>query len=303
MESSSNIRVEAEQQSIRMTWWTLLGNAFLFLVKLFIGVLGHSYALIADAIESASDICSSVLVLFGLKYAAKPADDDHPYGHGRAEPLLTFVVVGFLVASSVLIFYLNFRQLHETREMPASYTLYILGGIILTKEFFYRLMLYQSKQTKSTLLEADAWHHRSDAITSLTAFVGISIALFMGTGYEHADNYAALIAAVVILYNAYRIFRPALGEIMDEHVHDDLVDEIRRVSTQVKGVLDTEKCLVRKTGLRYHVDLHITVFGGLTVKEGHDISHDLKDTLLREIPQIMDVLVHVEPDSIAQPQR
>lgn len=300
MEHSLNKHKSAEKQSIRMTWWTLLGNTLLFVVKFLLGIIGHSFALIADAIESASDICSSFLVLFGLKYASKPADADHPYGHGRAEPLLTFVVVGFLVASSVLIFYLNITQLNKPREMPESYTLYILGGAVLLKEFFYRLMLHQSKKTKSSLLEADAWHHRSDAITSLTAFVGISIAIFMGKGFEHADNYAALVAAVVILYNAYRIFRPALGEIMDEHLHDDLVGEIRIVSAKVKGVLDTEKCLVRKTGLYYHVDLHITVYGGMTVKEGHDISHNLKDALLKELPQLMDVLIHVEPDSIAQ---
>ncbi len=167
--------------------------------------------------------------------------------------------------------------------------------IIVIKEIFYRFVNKKSDETNSTSLKADAWHHRSDAITSLMAFIGISIALYMGEGYENADDWAALFAAGFILYNAYLILRPALGEVMDEHIYDELILNIRTISHRVPGVIKTEKCFVRKTGMTFLVDLHITVNGEISVKEGHDIAHEVKDKLLHEIPKIANVLIHVEP--------
>src|SRR5690606_35800334 len=181
-------------------------------------------------------------------------------------------------------------------ELPEVWTLYVLGGIIVWKEASYRFVLRKSKETHSSSLKADAWHHRSDAITSVAAFIGISIALIMGEGYEAADDWAALFASGFILYNSYKIFRPALGEIMDEDTHGDLEAEIRRIAITVEGVEDTEKCFIRKVGLKYLVDLHAEVDGNLTVKKGHEIAHDLKDALLEELPQIADVLIHIEPN-------
>jgi len=154
----------------------------------------------------------------------------------------------------------------------------------------------RSKQINSSSLAADAWHHRSDAITSVAAFIGISIALFMGKGYESADDWAAFFAAFFILYNSYKIFRPALGEIMDEHLNDDLVEEIRVTALAVDGILGTEKCFIRKTGMRYHVDLHAIVSAKISVKEGHELSHKLQDILKEKIPQLGNVLIHIEPD-------
>lgn len=272
------------------------GNASLAVIKGITGILGNSYALIADAIESTSDILSSFLVLFGLKYSAKPADSNHPYGHGKAEPLITFLIVGFLVASAVIIAHESIRNIQTPHELPKPYTLVVLGVIILIKEIFYRIVSHRSKKSNSSSLAADAWHHRSDAITSLTAFIGISIALVMGKGYETADDWAALVASGIILYNSYHIFRPALGEIMDEHLYDHVVDEIRSLSKQVSGVIDTEKCFVRKAGMNFHVDLHIVVDGTKSVKEGHDIAHNLKDYLQAKLPQLTGVLIHVEPE-------
>lgn len=285
-----------EQQAIKTVYLSITGNILLALIKGVTGVFGNSYALIADAIESVSDVFASLLVLFGLKYASRPADRNHPYGHGRAEPLVTFIVVGFLVVSAVIIAYESIDNISTPHDLPKSYTLWVLGGIILVKEVFYRIVIYRSKQTGSTSLKADAWHHRSDAITSLTAFIGISIALIMGKGYETADDWAALLASVFILYNAYVIFRPALGEIMDEHFYDDMVKQIREIAATVEGIVDTEKCLVRKAGMKYHIDLHATVSGSITVKQGHDIAHRLKDKLKQELPQLADVLIHVEPE-------
>jgi cation diffusion facilitator family transporter len=285
-----------EQKAIKATYFSIFGNASLAIVKGLAGFFGNSYALIADAIESTTDIFGSLLVLFGLKYASRPADKNHPYGHGRIEPLITFLVVGFLIFSAIIIAYESIKNIQTPHELPKSWTLYVLGAIILWKEISYRLVLKKSKETNSSSLKADAWHHRSDAITSVAAFIGISIALFMGKGYETADDWAALFASGFILYNCYLIFRPALGEIMDEHVYDDLLEEIKQVSQTVEGVKGTEKCFIRKSGMKYHLDLHALVDAEISVKKGHDIAHDLKDTLRKEIPQLGHVLIHIEPN-------
>ena len=229
------------------------------------GYFGNSYALIADAIESTTDIFSSILVLFGIKYSNKPADKNHPYGHGRAETLVTFLVVGFLIISATVIAYESIKNIGTPHELPKWYTLVVLGVIIIWKEISYRVVVKKSKETHSSSLKADAWHHRSDAITSVAAFVGISIALIFGKGYESADDFAALFASAFILYNSYLILRPALGEIMDEHLYDDLIGEIRKVSSNVEGVVNTEKCFIRKTGMKYHVELHAIVDANITV--------------------------------------
>ena len=289
-------QITTEQKAVKTTYVSILGNAGLAVVKGLTGYFGNSYALIADAIESTSDIFSSLLVLFGIKYASRPADKNHPYGHGRAEPLITFLVVGFLIASAIIIGYQSIQNLQTPHELPKSYTLIVLGVIIIIKETFYRIVSKRSKETNSSSLKADAWHHRADAITSLTAFIGISIALIFGKGYESADDWAALIASLIIIYNAYHVFRPALGEIMDEQLYDDLIADIRRVSKDVEGVIDTEKCLVRKTGMTFHVDLHVLVNSTITVKEGHDIAHILKEHLMKVLPQVADVLIHIEPN-------
>lgn len=299
-ETNSHLQQKDKNQVIRITWISLFGNAVLAIVKGVTGFFGNSFALIADAIESTSDIFVSALVLFGLKYSSKPPDDNHPYGHGKAEPLITFVVVGFLVISATVIFYQSIQNIKTSHEVPESYTLWVLGVVIIIKEIFYRVISGKSKKTKSTSLKADAWHHRSDAITSLAAFLGISIALIFGEGYESADDWAALVASLFILYNAYGIFRPALGEVMDEHVYDDLVKEVREIAGRVEGVMDTEKCYVRKTGMTFYVDLHITVDAYISVHKGHEISHQLKDALLEKLPQISDVLIHIEPHTITE---
>lgn len=268
----------------------------LALIKGLAGFFGNSYALIADAIESTTDIFSSFLVLLGFKYAEKPPDENHPYGHGKIEPLVTFIVVAFLVTSATIIAYESIQHIQTPHKIPEPWTLIVLGGIILWKEISFQVVIRKSKQTQSSSLRADAWHHRSDAITSIMAFLGISIALLFGEGYETADDWAALLASAFILYNSYLIFRPALGEIMDEHQYDDLILEIRKKSSQVDGILGTEKCFIRKSGMRYHVDLHAIVDGKISVEKGHWIAHDLKDYLRKEIPNLGHVLIHIEPN-------
>ncbi len=285
-----------EQTAIKTAYFSIAGNAGLALIKGLAGIFGNSYALIADAIESTTDIFSSFLVLFGLKYASRPADKNHPYGHGRAEPLITFLVVGFLITSATIIAYESIINIGTPHELPKSWTLLVLGAIIIWKEISFRIVAKKGKETNSSSLKADAWHHRSDAITSIAAFIGISIALYFGEGYETADDWAALFASGLILFNSYLIFRPALGEIMDEHLYDDIIDDIRKVALTVDGVVGTEKCFIRKAGMQYHVELHATVDANISVKQGHEIAHKLKDTLRQDIPQLGHVLIHIEPD-------
>lgn len=287
---------ENEQIAIRTTYFSIAGNTSLALIKGLAGVFGNSFALIADAIESMTDIFASFLVLFGLKYANRPADKNHPYGHGRAEPLITFLVVGFLFTSATIIAYKSIENIGTPHELPEIWTLFVLAPLIIWKEVSFRLVMKKAMVTNSSSLKADAWHHRSDAITSIAAFIGISIALLLGKGYEASDDWAALFASGFILYNSYKIFRPALGEIMDEHLYDDLVADIRAVSISVDGIVGTEKCFIRKAGMKYHVDLHAMVDAEITVKQGHEIAHKLKDTLRSVIPQLGHILIHIEPN-------
>ena len=289
------MQLSKEEEALRTSYFSILSNTGIALVKGIAGFFGNSFALVADAIESTTDIFSSILVLFGLKYAQRPADENHPYGHGRIEPLLTFIVVGFLITSATIIAYNSVLNIQTPHELPEKWTLLVLATIIIWKEISFRLVMRKSKLTNSSSLKADAWHHRSDAITSIAAFIGISIALILGKGYEAADDWAALFASGFIFYNSYLIFRPALGEIMDEHTYDELVQKIKSVSLEVEGVSGTEKCFVRKAGLKYHIDLHASVNGDLSVTEGHAISHHLKDTLKEKIPELGNVLIHIEP--------
>lgn len=286
----------SEQTAVKATYFSIVGNTCLAIIKGLAGIFGNSYALIADAIESTTDIFSSFLVLFGIKYSNRPADANHPYGHGRVEPLITFLVVGFLITSATIIAYESIANIGTPHDLPKPWTLIVLGAIIIWKEYSYRLVMKRGIQTNSSSLKADAWHHRSDAITSIAAFTGISIALFLGKGFESADDWAALFASAFILYNSYLIFRPALGEIMDEHLYEDLESQIRRVAVTVNGVIDTEKCFIRKSGMKFHIDLHAVVDGTISVKEGHDIAHLLKDTLRENIVELGHVLIHIEPN-------
>ncbi|WP_396159231.1 cation diffusion facilitator family transporter [Flavobacterium sp.] len=285
-----------EQTAIKATYFSIIGNTSLAIIKGLAGFFGNSYALVADAIESTTDIFASFLVLFGIKYSNRPADENHPYGHGRAEPLITFLVVGFLITSATIIAYESIINIGTPHDLPKSWTLIVLAIIICWKEYSFQMVMKKSIITNSSSLKADAWHHRSDAITSIAAFIGISIALVLGKGYESADDWAALFASFFIIYNSYLIFRPALGEIMDEHRYDDLVENIRIESLKVDGIIGTEKCFIRKAGMKYHVDLHAIVDATISVKEGHDLAHKLKDTLRSKILELGHVLIHIEPN-------
>lgn len=283
--------------AIRTSVFSIFGNLLMVVIKFLAGFFGNSYALIADAIESTADVFSSILVLVGLKYSTKPPDENHPYGHGRYEVVSTFAVISFLLISATVIAVESIRNIQTTHEGPKIFTLYVLAGIIVFKELSYQYVIRKSKISNSSSLKADAWHHRSDAITSILAFIGISIAVLLGDGYESADDWAALIASGIIIFNAYRIFRPVLGEISDEQLYDEMIDEIREIALNVPDVIGTEKCHVRKMGMTFYVDLHMIVSGEISVRKGHTIAHILKNEIQKQIPEIADVLIHIEPDS------
>ncbi|MDQ2772320.1 MAG: cation diffusion facilitator family transporter [Bacteroidota bacterium] len=286
-------RAERGQTS---TLWGIGANVALVLGKGTAGVLGNSYALIADAIESATDIVSSGIVWLGLRQAAREPDKNHPYGHGKAEPLAAILVSGALVGAATFIAYESILHIQTPHALPARFTLAVLVVIIAIKETLYRRVLRVGKEVESAAVKADAWHHRADAITSLTAFIGISIALVGGAGYEAADDWAALVACGFILYNAYHIFRPAFGEMMDEAPAGNWPKDVKALAETVPGVVATEKCFVRKMGLGYFADLHVIVDGTISVSEGHAIAGAVKATIMQARPAVYNVLVHVEPE-------
>jgi cation diffusion facilitator family transporter len=270
-------------------------NMVLAIVKIVTGIVGNSYALVADGIESTADIVSSLVVWTGLKISSLPPDDDHPYGHGKAESIAGMVVAVALLAAAVFIGIQSVREIITPHHAPAWYTLLVLALVIGTKETLYRFVFKGGDELTSTAVKGDAWHHRSDAITSAAAFVGISIALIGGKGYESADDWAALLACAVILFNGYRILQAALGEIMDAAVPDPIQKEIRRLSSSVPGVVRIEKCRTRKSGLGLFVEIHVEVDGDLPVRRGHEIAHEVTNHLKSSAIPIQDVVVHVEP--------
>lgn len=280
--------------------WAVVGlcvNLVLAGGKILGGVLGHSYALIADGIESCLDIFGSLVVMSGLRWAAVPPDADHPYGHGKAEPLAGAVVAIALLGAAVGLAAMSVREILEPHHAPAPFTLAVLLSVVLIKEVLYRVMRKVGREIGSIAVEADAWHHRGDAITSVAAFVGISIAVFGGPGFEAADDWAALLACAIIAWNGVRLLRPALAEIMDAAPPEDVVAGMKATAAAVPGVDALDKCRVRKTGLIYYVDLHIRVDGAISVLEGHRIAHRVKDALRANHPEVADALVHVEPQA------
>jgi cation diffusion facilitator family transporter len=281
---------------LRASGLSIAVNLFLAFIKVLTGIFGNSYALIADGIESATDVVSSAIVWGGIRISSRPPDRTHPYGHGKAESIAAVLVPLFLLGAAILIAVQSAREIRSPHGSPAWYTLLVLGMVIGIKEAMFRRLHRIGSSIESGALKGDAWHHRSDALTSLAAFIGISIALIGGTGYEAADDWAALVACVMILYNGVRLLRPAVDEVMDAAVPEETERQIREVASSVPGVVGVEKCRVRKSGLGLLMDIHIVVSGNLSVRDGHRIGHDAKHRLIASHLPISDVIVHVEPD-------
>lgn len=283
------------QRGIRISILAIVTNVLLATIKLVAGLVGHSYALVADAIESLSDCVSSVIVWGGLVVASRPPDESHPYGHGKADPLAALVVGVMLMAAAVGISAKAIHEIIRPHHAPAPFTLVVLVGVVVLKEGLFRLASRVGNDIGSVSVRADAWHHRSDAITSLMAAVGISIALIGGPGYEPADDWAALLASFVIGFNGARFARLALHELMDTQPPTPVIEVITRAAYAVPGVRGVEKVLARKSGPAFLVDMHLEVDGDISVRDGHDVAHRVKEAVQAAEPSVADVLIHVEP--------
>jgi cation diffusion facilitator family transporter len=282
-------------RGLRATFMGMVVNLALAGSKLAAGLLGHSHALVADAVESFADIFSSVIVWQGLVVAAEPEDEDHPYGHGKAEPLAAAIVSIMLLGAAAWIAVTALRRINIPHPSPAPFTLAVLFVVIAIKESLFRFVLHESHTVESAAVRADAWHHRSDAITSLAAAIGITIALAGGKGYESADDFAAFAAALVIAWNGWSMLRPSMNELMDRSPNQEVIERIRRIGETVDGVHRVEQCRVRKMGYQYYVDMHVEVDPQMTVQRSHEIAHQVKDNVRTQVPRVRDVLVHIEP--------
>ena len=288
--STSNLQTGA-----RVALFGLVINIVLSLAKIVAGLLGNAYVLIADGIESAFDVAGSVIIWSALKFAARPPDATHPYGHGKAEPIAAIIVSVGVLAAALGLAIQSVRELFLPHHAPAPFTLGILIIAVIIKETLYRYVIRFGRDVESTAIQTDAWHHRTDAMTSVAAFIGISVALVGGEAWQSADDWAALFACGLIGANGYRLLRPALFEIMDTAPRGQIVDIVRGAARAVPGVVEIEKLLIRKMGLSFYADLHVKVNGAISVREGHHIAHAVKHAIQDSDRRIADVLVHIEP--------
>ena len=285
----------ATTRGIRSAQAGLLINVVLVVVKLIAGIVGNTYALVADAIESSTDVFSSMIVWAGLSIAARPADEDHPYGHGKAEPLAAAVVSILLLGAALGISILAIREIRTPHHTPAPFTLGIAAAVIVVKELLHRRVSKVGADVGGTAVAADAWHHRSDAISSLAAFIGIGIALWGGPGWESADDWAALVAALIAGVNGVRALKPAIANLMDAAPDREMLDRARTAARDVDGIRHIESLNLRSSGLGYFVDLHAQADSSLTLEEAHVLSGKIKAAICSEIPEVVKVLVHMEP--------
>jgi cation diffusion facilitator family transporter len=283
------------QSGARIALTGMIVNVAMATAKISAGLFGNSYVLIADGIESALDIAGSAVIWGGLKFAARPPDATHPYGHGKAEPLAAAIVAMGVIIAAIGLAVQSVREIFTPHHGPAPFTLVVLIVVIAVKEFLYRVVMRIGKDVESVAVKTDAWHHRADALTSVAAFVGISIALIGGEKWYSADDYAALFACAVIAFNGWRLLFPALHEMLDTAPRGEIPAQIERAAATVEGVVNVEKCLVRKMGVSFYVDLHVGVAGSISVREGHEIAHRVKDAIKQTDARIADVLVHIEP--------
>ena len=283
------------QTGARIALFGMVINLLFAAAKILGGIFGNAYVLIADGIESSLDIAGSFVIWGGLKLAARPPDETHPYGHGKAEPMAALIVAcGVLVAAAGLAIQ-SVREILIPHHGPAAFTLVILIVVVVVKEVLFRYVNRIGRDANSTAVQTDAWHHRSDALVSGAAFIGISIALIGGEKWRSADDWAALFACVIIGANGFRLLRPAFYEIMDTAPRGEIVDRVREAAAKVSGVIEIDKCVLRKMGLSFYVDLHIGVNENISVREGHRIAHAVKDAIQKSDSRIADVLVHIEP--------
>jgi len=273
----------------------ILVNAALAIIKAVAGVVGNTYALVADAVESTADIFASLVVWGGLRVASRDPDEDYPFGYGKAESVAAAVVSMMLLAAAVGIAFEAVREIRTPHKTPAPWTLLVLVGVLVVKFGLFRRTSAIGVEAHSTAVKADAWHHLSDAITSAAAFIGISIALWGGPGWEQADDWAALFASAVIFYNGVLLMRPSLHDLMDRMPGTDIIAPVRIAASSVPGVLAVEKLSARKAGMVYFVDIHVQADPSMSLRDSHELSGAVKSGIRSQVPNVAGVLVHMEP--------
>lgn len=283
-------------RGVRSAQLGMVANAVLALIKLVAGIVGNAYALVADAVESSADIFSSLVVWGGLRIASRDPDDDYPFGYGKAETVASATVSLMLVGAAIGIAIQAVREIRVPHHTPAPWTLAVLVGVVITKAILARRVGAVAADVGSSAVKADAWHHMSDAITSAAAFVGIGIAVWKGKGWESADDWAALVAAAVILYNGLSMLKTALDDLMDRHAGEEVALAVRRIAEAVPGVTRIEKLLVRRAGLTYHVEIHVQANPALALAAAHALGGRVKSEIRSAQPRVRGVMVHMEPD-------
>ncbi len=280
------------------SWAALLGliiNLGLGAAKLVGGLVGGSFALLSDAVNSLGDSLASIVVVVALRVAQKPPDAEHPYGHTRAEAVAASSVALLIILSAIYVGWQAIRQIGVARDLPATWTLWIAGSNVVIKEALSQYKVRVGRRTGSSAIIANAWDHRSDALCALAVLISLAIVRLGGPDYVWVDQAAALIVVAAILWTGISLYRSSASELMDLQADDQLVSKIRKTAEQVTGVIAVEKLRVRKTGLEYLVDIHIEGDAKLTVDAGHQVSHLVKDRLLDDFATLRDVLVHLEP--------
>ena len=283
------------REAQRLAQMGLVVNALLTVLKLVAGLVGNAYALVADAIESATDILGSLVVWSGLRIASRGPDDRYPFGYGRAEALAAAVVALIMLGAAAGIAIAAVREIRTPHHAPAPFTLGVLAIVIVVKEVLSRRVLQAGRTTGSVAVHADAWHHRADAITSGAAFLGISVALIGGPGWEPADDWAALVAAGIISINAGLLIRTAVHDLMDRAPEATLYDAVRDAALQTVGVQAIEKLKIRKTGTALYVDIHVQADPAMSLHDAHILSGCVKTAIRRQLPSALGVLIHMEP--------
>ena len=284
------------QQATRATVIGAVINLGLAAIKGAVGILGNSYALVADSIESLGDVVISGCTLIGIRISATPPDDSHPYGHGKAEPIAAILGGMVLMGSAVLTVWLSWGQLHTAASLPAKFTLPVLAGIVIIKEVLFRFVHRVGKEIDSTALTVDAWHHRSDALTSMAALFGIALALYGGPRFIFADKWAAIITGGTVALNSIRLVWPAILELMDTAPIIDWTQIVRETAVGFPDISQIQQVKARKMGLGYYIDIHMHVDPWMTVRDSHALAHALKDRLMKDDGRIHDALIHVEPN-------
>jgi cation diffusion facilitator family transporter len=295
MEARAVVAMNSRDRGLRIVRLGLFANAGLALAKGVAGIVGHSYALVADAAESAADIGGSIVVWSGLRVASQSPDYDHPYGHGKAEPLAAAGVGLLLCVAALGIMVKSVAATVSPHGAPAPFTLGVLVLVIAVKMTLAKTVLRVADDVGSRALAADAWHHRADVITSGAAFAGISAALIGGHGWEWCDGAAGAVASIIVFLNGLHILRPALHELMDGAPDIQVLERVFVAARSVSGVQLIEHLKARKLGTHFLVDLHAQADPNMSLDEAHMLSGRIKTAVREAVPAVQDVLVHMEP--------